>query len=302
MSAKKQCCRCNAFKPFSEYYRNGSKVDGYEHHCKECSLAEIAKIAKKYNPDNLNPLHWIGKEEPFPNTTILVRSRIKDPAQYGKGASQYVLADCLCGRKDIPIILSALRKGRFPSCSRTCPLSVRNKISNQAAQDFVAKAQAVHGQYYDYSKVVYKRANLKVEIVCPKHGTFKQAPQSHIDGNGCIKCTKSVSKPEKEWLGYIEKQLGRKLERQYPMKLEGFKGMAHADGYDPVTDTVYEFHGDYYHGNPQLYDFEALNIKANKTMLQLFEETAKRSQAIRKNHYLVSIWEADWKKLKKALG
>lgn len=53
---------------------------------------------------------------------------------------------------------------------------------------FLKKARAVHGDRYDYSKVVYTRAKDKVEIVCPDHGSFFQSPDSHPKMFGCKFC------------------------------------------------------------------------------------------------------------------
>jgi len=41
---------------------------------------------------------------------------------------------------------------------------------------------------YDYSKVVYKGAKIKVGIGCPKHGPFWQRPNHHSQGYGCRDC------------------------------------------------------------------------------------------------------------------
>lgn len=46
----------------------------------------------------------------------------------------------------------------------------------------------VHGDKYDYSKVVFKRVDEKVCIVCPVHGEFWQTPRMHLNGNGCKYC------------------------------------------------------------------------------------------------------------------
>ena len=55
-------------------------------------------------------------------------------------------------------------------------------------EEFIEKAKAVHGDKYDYSKVVYNGANEKVCIVCPEHGEFWQYPSNHLGGSGCPKC------------------------------------------------------------------------------------------------------------------
>lgn len=55
-------------------------------------------------------------------------------------------------------------------------------------EDFVLRAISVHGNKYDYSKVEYTNNKIPVEIVCEKHGSFKQRPDSHLNGRGCYLC------------------------------------------------------------------------------------------------------------------
>ena len=55
-------------------------------------------------------------------------------------------------------------------------------------QEFTEKAKEVHGDLYDYSKSEYTGSGKHIEIVCKKHGTFKQSPHSHLKGYGCNKC------------------------------------------------------------------------------------------------------------------
>ena len=55
-----------------------------------------------------------------------------------------------------------------------------------------------HNNKYDYSKVIYKGAKDKVEIVCPIHGSFWQTPDDHIrKGHGCPQCGKENRKKGK---------------------------------------------------------------------------------------------------------
>ena len=53
---------------------------------------------------------------------------------------------------------------------------------------FFTKANKVHNNKYDYSKVKYKNINEKVTIICPIHGEFEQTPYHHLEGQGCPKC------------------------------------------------------------------------------------------------------------------
>ena len=58
--------------------------------------------------------------------------------------------------------------------------------------EFVAKAREVHGDRYDYSLVEYTRAKVPVTIICPIHGEFRQTPDVHNRGCGCVKCRDNV--------------------------------------------------------------------------------------------------------------
>ena len=39
-------------------------------------------------------------------------------------------------------------------------------------EEFIEKARKIHGNKYDYSKVVYVNSQTKVCIICPIHGDF----------------------------------------------------------------------------------------------------------------------------------
>lgn len=69
------------------------------------------------------------------------------------------------------------------------------------------------------------------------------------------------------------------------------------DGYCQSTNTVYEFHGDYWHGNPQVYPSNYVNKVNYKTMSELYERTIQKEQTIRELGYnLVVVWESEYKK------
>lgn len=58
-------------------------------------------------------------------------------------------------------------------------------------EEFVAKARSIHGSRYKYP-APYRRNDLPVKIVCPKHGDFRQTPNSHLQGQGCPRCIESL--------------------------------------------------------------------------------------------------------------
>ena len=70
-----------------------------------------------------------------------------------------------------------------------CPKCSKKKTDRKMSQEtFIARARAVHGDKYDYSKTVYQDMRSKILVICPRHGEFWQRAQSHILGNGCPEC------------------------------------------------------------------------------------------------------------------
>ena len=76
---------------------------------------------------------------------------------------------------------------------RGCSLCGRVKLGNSkrhTTKEFISKAREIHGNKYDYSKIVYESATKKVCVICHVHGEFWQRPSSHLQGQGCPKCIK----------------------------------------------------------------------------------------------------------------
>ncbi len=61
-------------------------------------------------------------------------------------------------------------------------------MAKLTTEEFIKKAQEVHGDKYDYSQTVYLGTLDNVRIICPEHGEFLQAPHHHLRGSGCPKC------------------------------------------------------------------------------------------------------------------
>ena len=59
---------------------------------------------------------------------------------------------------------------------------------NKNNLDFIEQSKKIHGDKYDYSKVIYKGVDYVVKIICPIHGEFEQTPRNHLNGHGCQKC------------------------------------------------------------------------------------------------------------------
>ena len=67
-------------------------------------------------------------------------------------------------------------------------------------EEFVIRAIEIHGNEYDYSKVVYRNASIGVIIICPIHGEFLQTPNHHLKGCGCSRCSGVKKSTTKEFI------------------------------------------------------------------------------------------------------
>ena len=176
-----------------------------------------------------------------------------------------------------------------------------NKLDTQK---FIEKSIEIWGNKYDYSKTKYVDSKNKVIIICRKHGDFEQMPQQHYiyDCRLC-RCSNRYSKISIEWLSFMEikhslKIIHAKNEGEFNIPNSRYK----ADGYCKETNTIYEFHGDFWHGNPNIYLSTNINKKNGKTFGELYKNTLNKEQHIREMGFnLITIWESEWTKLNKCV-
>ena len=71
--------------------------------------------------------------------------------------------------------------------SKKIKLTPEEKLLNKQNK-WIEDCNKIHNNKYDYSKVIYTKANQKVCIICPEHGEFWQTPSDHKSGRGCPKC------------------------------------------------------------------------------------------------------------------
>lgn len=95
-----------------------------------------------------------------------------------------------------------------------CPYCANEKRGREVidGKTFIEKARKIHGDKYDYSKVVYRNAMEAVTIICPEHGEFSMAPNNHINrGDGCPKCAGRGLNTE-EWIERFKSVHGDKYD------------------------------------------------------------------------------------------
>ena len=85
-----------------------------------------------------------------------------------------------------------------------CPECKKESISIAQSSDkeqFIKSAILVHGQKYDYHKVIYTNAHEKVCIICHEHGEFWQRPNGPLNGYGCSSC--AITGLDRSWPGFV---------------------------------------------------------------------------------------------------
>ena len=97
-------------------------------------------------------------------------------------------------------------------CPKCAIKSRTEKIANTKEQ-FIEAARKVHGDKYDYSKVVYINSVTKVCIICPEHGEFWVRPSDHIHCHiGCHKCTGCYKNTKEEFIEKAREIYGDKYD------------------------------------------------------------------------------------------
>jgi G:T-mismatch repair DNA endonuclease (very short patch repair protein) len=63
------------------------------------------------------------------------------------------------------------------------------------------------------------------------------------------------------------------------------------DGFNKETNTVYQYHGCFWHGCPKCYNEDTINNKNHETMGDLYEKTKERNKQITDAGFtLIEMW------------
>jgi hypothetical protein len=176
-----------------------------------------------------------------------------------------------------------------------CPHCYGN--ANYTQDSFITKLKSVtpnitvRGQYI--------RAQSPIDVSCNVcNHKWKPRPGNLLNGYGCPNCSKNntFSKKAIVWLNYIQLTTGVQIQHAQNSGEFHIPGTRYkCDGYDTTTKTVYEFYGDYWHGNPTVHPQVDYNKHLNKSYGELYNHTIQREQTIRDLGYnIVSIWERDY--------
>lgn len=201
---------------------------------------------------------------------------------------------CGCHKWECPVSDRTVGSQGCPYCSnrRVCPHS-----------NLLARCPEIASEW-DYIKNTDRPESLvpgsgqRRWWICklnPEHKWRRDLYARTVAGSGCPIChpAKGCSKAQIDWIRQIEME--QKIQIRCAMSPEGeFKipEVGKVDGYCKETNTVYEYHGDYWHGNPNVFEQEAMNTTVHKTFGTLYEKTIQRDQKIRSLGFnLVVKWE-----------
>lgn len=119
-------------------------------------------------------------------------------------------------------------------------------------------------------------------------GAIEKAQQTNLERYGYV-CPAhkeqqfQKSKRATDWLDSLDVP-----QREYQVPGARFV----ADGYNPDTNTLYEFFGNYWHGNPRMYEASVFNDLCKKTMGQLYQASLDKVSKLEQLGYtVVVVWE-----------
>ena len=217
----------DVYKGTQETYTFRCKVCGYEWKTKGYSVLQGHGCRKCYDKRNsesrLYPIEEVQRriDESGSETEIIgdyIDTKHKCKAMCRK-----------CGNVWYPNVGDIMYGHGCPKCAKN---TKNNKIqiteiSHKETSDkkdgkteiFVQKAQKIHGDKYDYSKVEYKDSSTKVCIICHEkdkygneHGEFWQTPNKHLSGHGCLACSHHIKLTFDEFIRRAKLEHGNKYD------------------------------------------------------------------------------------------
>ena len=115
---------------------------------------------------------------------------------------------------------------------------------------------------------------------------------------GCPKCSSTFSKISIEWLKYLEIKyniiIQNALSENGEFKIPNTK--YRADGYCLENNTIYEFHGSKWHGDPRDKEYIANKIIHGISLEDRYKNTQiKKHKILELGYNSIEMWEYDWK-------
>lgn len=294
------CTECFREKSFKKFLREAegrksllydySKVDYIN------SSSEVEIVCREHGSFLITPQYFLKGGE-CPSCNLLEKEkRFCKEALVRHGAWNFDYSEFrYTGSNDKGVIICP-QHGRFEqtptlhlSSKTPCPVC-RGEYGDDT-EGFIKKCKSIFGTDLEYGGVEYINHKNPVRLTCPYHGDFLMTPRVLLKNRtGCPECvsrsnrSNQVSRGEIDWLNGLNVP-----KRQY--LVEGYN----VDGYDEASKTVYEFLGDYWHGNLSIYSAGDINKANGRAFGELNSKTFERLRVFKERGYrVIYIWEQDW--------
>ena len=272
---------------FFRYTKHGCGRCSYEIRSKKYSKNEnIKKYNKKYFEEVFKTIDHMTNEYKieYIENSRKIKLNCSKHGVFERFTHQASETGCLYCRKEYNQKRKEIEKknkidGRIKS----------NKNRSIKIDDIKKQIFEKYGDNYEYDFSEYNNKQSYITIKCKKHGEYKTKFSDYIcNSYGCRNCANAgTSIAERKWLN--ENNI---IIHQYKIQYDENR-YYYVDGYDDKTNTVYEYLGDYWHGNYKKYEYNFLNKRSKKTMGELFECTEKRFTKISELGYnIFYIWES----------
>ena len=173
-----------------------SRGDG----CKRCSRQKCAHVQRSNVYDFIN------------------KSKLKHGDVYGYENVVYINSKTY-------VLITCKRHGDFKQTPNNhlwgygCKACRDEKSGNSqrlTTEQFIEQSKKIHGDKYDYSKVVYTNSHTKVIIYCVKcKNDFEIKPNNHVNGQGCSYCKNKTEKKLYEALKSIYPSLSVQFKQDW---------------------------------------------------------------------------------------
>ena len=188
-----------------------------------------------------------------------------------------------------------------------CGNQKMKKTNSFSKEEFIKRAQSIHGKYYNYEKVLYINNCTKIIIECPKHGFFSQFPNGHMIGQQCPKCSIEDSRGNTEQ--FIQKAIKIHENRydyskvKYSLSKNKIDIICNTHGIfiqrashhllgrgcpkcftDSCRSTIEDFISKAIEVHGDLYDYSKVNYIQNKTKVQIICKKHKEFEQAPTDH------------------
>lgn len=253
-----------------------------------------------------------------------VEKRRMDPGEFVRRASEihhgkYDYSDVVYVNNRTCVVILCPKHGAFSQTpykhlsGQGCPICAPNHKDTK--ESFVEKAKQVHGDLYDYSKVIYMGESVKVCIVDPLYGEFWQTPNAHLNGRGCpMRKGKRIweTRAANGFMSRVEKTVFDRLvekfgiddvEREYKSEEYPFSCDLHVRSLNLYIELhAHPSHGGHWFDSKSPEDAQKLKILLSKSTQQWSKHYAqtwasrdivKRNVAIQNSLNYLVFWKSD---------